>query len=116
MEKIVVDHNSDSSDHSPSHEKIPVEQGNFENLGRSELPPDPDAHLSEAERAAIVSFLVIRNTVDGSLTATAHRTKNSSGSSTSASSPGSASSTSSPSSTAPISAMRASMACSKTCT
>ena len=55
MEKLRVDHASDSSNHSPSNEKIAtVEEGGFESLGRHELPPDPDAHLSEAEKAAIV--------------------------------------------------------------
>ena len=56
MEKPAVHHPSDDSDHSGSNEKIAVEQGAFETLGHSELPLDPDAHLSDAERAAIVSL------------------------------------------------------------
>ncbi len=59
MEKRTLDHASDDSDHSPSNEKIAVEAGAFETLGRSELPPDPDAHLSEAEKAAIVSSICL---------------------------------------------------------
>ena len=55
MEKPSVEHISDNSDHAPSNEKIGVEEGALETLPRSQLPPDPDAHLSEAERAAIVS-------------------------------------------------------------
>lgn len=57
MEKRTLDHTSDASDRSPSDEKIGVEEGAFETLGRSELPPDPDAHLSEAEKAAVVSSI-----------------------------------------------------------
>ena len=44
------------SAHSPSDDEktLPVGQGAFQNLGYGELPPDPDAHLSLEERAAIV--------------------------------------------------------------
>lgn len=35
-----------------------VEAGPFESLGHGELPPDPDAGLSEAEKKAIVCYLV----------------------------------------------------------
>ena len=28
-----------------------------------DLPPDPDAHLSESERAAVVSFTIFHNRV-----------------------------------------------------
>ena len=55
MEKPTVDHGSDSSNHSPANEKMAAEEGALEALGLHQLPPDPDAHLSEAERAAIVS-------------------------------------------------------------
>lgn len=71
MEKRTLDHASDDSDHSPSNQKIAVEAGAFETLGRSELPPDPDAHLSEAEKAAIVSSICLspsQNTDDPLLT------------------------------------------------
>jgi hypothetical protein len=37
-----------------------VEEGQFETLGHGELPPDPDAGLSEAEKKAIVFTLVQR--------------------------------------------------------
>lgn len=44
------------SGHSPldGEKKIGVEQGGFETLGHGELPPDPDAGLSEEERVKIV--------------------------------------------------------------
>ena len=44
------------SAHSPSDDEktLRVGQGAFQNLGHGELPPDPDAHLSLEERAAIV--------------------------------------------------------------
>lgn len=35
-----------------------VETGGFENLGHGELPPDPDAGMNDAERAAIVSIML----------------------------------------------------------
>ena len=41
------------SAHSPSDDEK-TGQGAFQNLGHGELPPDPDAHLSLEERAAIV--------------------------------------------------------------
>lgn len=50
-------HGRDSdSGHSPSDDekRIGVPPGGFEELGRDELPPDPDGHLSDAERARIV--------------------------------------------------------------
>ncbi len=44
------------SGHSPidDEKRVGVAPGGFEELGRHELPPDPDGHLSDAERAAIV--------------------------------------------------------------
>lgn len=44
------------SGHSPSDDekRIGVAPGGFEELGRHQLPPDPDGHLSDAERAHIV--------------------------------------------------------------
>ena len=44
------------SGHSPSDDekRVGVKRGEFETLGHSQLPPDPDAHLSPEERAAIV--------------------------------------------------------------
>ncbi len=46
---------SDSA-HSPSDDekRIGVNPGEFEALGHGDLPPNPDADLSEAERALIV--------------------------------------------------------------
>lgn len=51
----MVQHDSDSG-HSPidNEKHIGVKPGEFETLDRGELPPDPDSHLSEEERAAIV--------------------------------------------------------------
>ncbi|KAI9809382.1 MAG: hypothetical protein M1827_006894 [Pycnora praestabilis] len=51
-----MERDSNSSGHSPSYNEkknIDVEPGQFETLDRYHLPPDPDAHLSEAERASI---------------------------------------------------------------
>ena len=47
------------SGHSPSDDEkgVGVRQGGFETLGHGQLPPDPDAHLSPEERAAIVCNL-----------------------------------------------------------
>ena len=44
------------SGHSPSDDekRLGVKPGEFETLGHGQLPPDPDAHLSPEERAAIV--------------------------------------------------------------
>ena len=44
------------SAHSPSDDEktLRVGQGAFQNLGHGELLPDPDAHLSLEERAAMV--------------------------------------------------------------
>ena len=44
------------SGHSPSDDekKFGLSQGGFETPGHGQLPPDPDAHLSPEERAAIV--------------------------------------------------------------
>ena len=45
------------SGHSPSSEDekiVGVKPGEFENLDSQGLPPDPDAHLSDEERAKIV--------------------------------------------------------------
>ena len=56
MKQSVEQQDSDST-HSPSdvNEKVVgVGQGEFETLGHGELPPDPDAGLSEEEKARIV--------------------------------------------------------------
>jgi len=58
-----------------------VEAGAFETLGHGELPPDPDAGLTEPERAAIVC--TIHKEAWSALTNHIHRTESSSGSSTS---------------------------------
>ena len=54
--KITAEHNDSDSGHSPSDDEKRVggAQGEFETLGGGQLPPDPDAHLSAEERAAIV--------------------------------------------------------------
>ncbi len=54
--KISTEHIDNDSGHSPSDDdnRLGVKQGGFETLGHGELPPDPDAHLSSEERAAIV--------------------------------------------------------------
>ena len=51
-------HDSDSA---PSDdEKVTgVEAGQFESLGHGELPPDPDAGLSEAEKKEIARYLIL---------------------------------------------------------
>ncbi len=43
------------SGHSPADDekKLGMEHGEYETLGHDQLPPDPDAHLSPEERAAI---------------------------------------------------------------
>lgn len=48
------------SGHSPSSDekKLGVEAGGFETRGHGELGPDPDAGLSEEEKAKIVSDFV----------------------------------------------------------
>ena len=53
---ISIDHVDSDSAHSPSDDekKIRVRQGQLDTLGHGQLPPDPDAHLSLEERAAIV--------------------------------------------------------------
>lgn len=53
---ISTDHVDSDSAHSPSDDekKIGLTQGEFHTLGHGQLPPDPDAHLSLEERAAIV--------------------------------------------------------------
>ena len=48
-------HDSDSVPSDDEKKVTGVGQGQFETLGHGELPPDPDAGLSEAEKAAIVS-------------------------------------------------------------
>lgn len=53
--KLSTEHIDSDSGHSPSDDekRIAVGQGEFEALGPGELLPDPDAHLSPEERAAI---------------------------------------------------------------
>jgi len=58
--KLSTDHHDSDSTHSPLDDKekvVGVEKGGFETLGRGQLPPDPDAALSEEERALIVSII-----------------------------------------------------------
>lgn len=58
--KLSTDQHDSDSNHSPLDDKekvVGVEQGGFETLGHGQLPPDPDAGLSEEERAQIVSAL-----------------------------------------------------------
>ena len=50
-------HDSDSTPSDDEKKIAGVGQGQFETLGHGELPPDPDAGLSEAEKAAIVSTI-----------------------------------------------------------
>lgn len=54
--KLSTEHVDSDSGHSPSDDekKLGATQGELESLGHGELPPDPDAHLSPEERAAIV--------------------------------------------------------------
>lgn len=54
--KPSTEHIDSDSGRSPSGDEktIGVEQGALETRGDGELPPDPDAHLSPEERAAIV--------------------------------------------------------------
>lgn len=79
------------SGHSPSDDekKVGVEAGAFESLATHQLPPDPDAGLSDEEKARIVGFLIIREAISLQV----DRTGNSSSSWTSASFPGYVSST-----------------------
>ena len=53
---ISTDHLDTDSAHSPSDDekKLGVKQGQFETLEHGQFLPDPDAHLSLEERAAIV--------------------------------------------------------------
>lgn len=53
--KTSAAHNDSDSVHSPylDEKSVGVAQGEFETLGHGQLPPDPDAHLSAEERAAI---------------------------------------------------------------
>ena len=55
LEKRDEKRDSDSA-HSPSDDekRIGVSPGEFQALGHGDLPPNPDADLSEAERALIV--------------------------------------------------------------
>ena len=50
-------HDSDSTPSDDEKKVTGVEPGQFENLPREQLPPDPDAGLSEAEKARIVSTI-----------------------------------------------------------
>ena len=54
--KLSPEHIDSDSGHSPSDDekRVGVKPGEFETLGHGQLPPDPDAHLSLEERAAIV--------------------------------------------------------------
>ena len=52
-------HDSDSVPSDDEKKITGVGQGQFETLGHGELPPDPDAGLSEAEKAAIVSSITL---------------------------------------------------------
>ena len=74
------------SGHSPSDDgkKVGVEEGAFESLAAKQLPPDPDAGLSDEEKARIVGFLIICDATSLHV----RRTGNSSSSWTSALSPG----------------------------
>jgi len=55
--KLSTEQNDSDTSHSPVDDKggvVGVEEGGFETLGHGQLPPDPDAGLSEEERARIV--------------------------------------------------------------
>ena len=52
----------DSDSPSDDEKKLGVRPGEFETLATHQLPSDPDAGLSEAERAQIVSPPVFHNT------------------------------------------------------
>lgn len=55
--RLFADKNDSDSNQSPIDDKervVGVEQGAFETLGHGELPADPDAGLSEEEKAHIV--------------------------------------------------------------
>lgn len=54
--RLSTEHIDSDNGRSPSDDekKLGVKQGELEYLGHGELPPDPDAHLSPEERAAIV--------------------------------------------------------------
>ncbi|KAI9878340.1 MAG: hypothetical protein M1830_001199, partial [Pleopsidium flavum] len=61
--KMTTEHVGDSdSGHSPSDDekRIGVAPGGFEKLGHGELPPDPDAGLSEAEKARVDKKLLLK--------------------------------------------------------
>ena len=65
MTTLAKNNDSDST-HSPIDDKekvVGVDQGGFETLGHGELPPDPDAGLSEEEKARIVCILQLINIV-----------------------------------------------------
>ena len=49
-----IDNDSGHSPPSDDEKTLGVGQAEFQNLGHGELLPDPDAHLSLEERAAIV--------------------------------------------------------------
>lgn len=55
--KNAVHHVGLDSTHAPSDDEktiVGVGAGEFETLGRNQLPPDPDAGLSDEEKARIV--------------------------------------------------------------
>ncbi|MCJ1340943.1 hypothetical protein MMC09_006239 [Bachmanniomyces sp. S44760] len=60
--KTTTDHVDSDSGHSPSYneKEVGVKPGEFESAGYMEIPPDPDAHLSEAERAHIDKKLLLK--------------------------------------------------------
>ena len=57
MEKTIAGPRDSDSGHSPSDDEkqVGVEPGAFETATVSQLPPDPDHGLSDAEKAEIVS-------------------------------------------------------------
>lgn len=57
----VAKHDVDQSSNEKGLDSSQLENGNVKDIYAGRLPPDPDAHLSVEERAAIVSF----NPVDG---------------------------------------------------
>ena len=71
------------SDHSPIDDKetLGEKQGELETLGHGQLPPDPDAHLSPEERAAIVCSIRPQSLCSNGLNSS-NRIANSSGNST----------------------------------
>lgn len=54
--KLSTEHIDSDSRRSPSDDekRLSAKEGDFEALGHGGLPPDPDAHLSAEEKAAIV--------------------------------------------------------------